>query len=148
MYRAAVVIGVLLLIACSSDSESPTVAAPSSQSAAASTTTTSTTTTIATTTTVIPPAPASSPEEAASTFMSAWRAGDRDTALTVAVPAAVDAVFAAGEPGSVQNRGCNSPPVGPVLCVYRTDPGEVQVRVQPTADGNGWYVDQARVTEA
>lgn len=148
MYRAAAVIGVVLLVACSSDGESPTVlGTPSSQSAVTSTSSTSTSTTIATTTTALPSAPASSPEEAASAFMSAWRAGDRDMALTVAVPAAVDSVFAAGEPGSVQNRGCNSPPSGPVLCVYRTTPGEVQVRVQPTADG-AWYVDQARVTPA
>ena len=44
-----------------------------------------------------------------------------------------------------ENRGCNTPPVpGPVLCVYRTAAGELQVRVQPRPDG--WYVDQAIVS--
>jgi hypothetical protein len=56
-------------------------------------------------------------------------------------------VFAAGEPGSPQNRGCNHPPADtPVLCVYRTAVGELQVRAQPRPDG--WIVDQAIVSAA
>jgi hypothetical protein len=78
--------------------------------------------------------------------VSAWRNGDQTAALAIATPDAVQAVFAAGDPGRVENRGCNSPPQGPVLCVYRTAAGELQVRVQPRADG--WYVDQAIVSAA
>jgi hypothetical protein len=78
--------------------------------------------------------------------MSAWRQGNALLAATIAVQPAVDAVFTAGEPGSVQARGCNQPPQPPVLCVYRTDPGEVQLRVRP--EGDGWIIDQARVSPA
>jgi hypothetical protein len=78
--------------------------------------------------------------------VSAWRNGDQTAALAIATPDAVQAVFAAGDPGRVENRGCNSPPAGPVLCVYRTAPGELQIRVQPRPDG--WYVDQAIVSAA
>jgi hypothetical protein len=59
----------------------------------------------------------------------------------------VQTVFAAGKPGKVEDRGCNTPPInGPVLCVYRTAAGELQVRVQPRPDG--WFVDQAIVSPA
>jgi len=78
--------------------------------------------------------------------MSAWRQGNALLAATIAVQPAVDAVFSAGDPGSIQARGCNSPPQPPVLCVYRTDPGEVQLRIRP--EGSGWIVDQARVSPA
>ena len=78
--------------------------------------------------------------------MNAWRDGNRDAALAVALPAAVDSAFAAGAPGSVQSRGCNEPPQPPVLCVYRTDPGEVQLRIRP--EGDGWIVEGARVSPA
>jgi hypothetical protein len=138
--RAAMVVGAVALIGCSSD------AAPRSDPSPSSAPTT--TTTVATTApTTVPLSPAGSPQEAATTFVNAWRNGDRDAALTVALPAAVDAVFAAGEPGSPQNRGCNHPPADtPVLCVYRTAVGELQVRAQPRPDG--WIVDQAIVSAA
>jgi hypothetical protein len=91
--------------------------------------------------------PAGSPQEAATAFVNAWRAGDRDAALAIALPSAVDSVFTAGEPGSLQNRGCNRPPADtPVLCVYRTNVGELQVRAQPRPDG--WIVDQAIISAA
>ena len=150
MHRAVAVgtCAFVLLVGCSSDKkESPTV---SSQSSAAATTTTTTTSTTSTSTTAPPPTvplePAASPEEAASKFMSAWRQGNALLAATIAVQPAVDAAFSAGEPGSIQARGCNSPPQPPVLCVYRTDPGEVQLRIRQ--EGDGWVVDQARVSPA
>jgi hypothetical protein len=132
----------IIFVACSSD-PSAVVNRPSSAP-----TTTSTTTTIATiaTTTTVGLSPAGSPQEAVNTFVTAWHAGDRDTALTIALPAAVDAVFAAGDPGSLQNRGCNHPVDGPVLCVYKTAVGELQVRAQPQVDG--WIVDQAIISPA
>jgi hypothetical protein len=80
-------------------------------------------------------------------FLNAWRKGDPAAASAIAAPAAVLAVFGAGKPGRVEDRGCNTPPVpGPVLCVYRTAAGELQVRVQPRA--GGWFVDQAIVSPA
>jgi hypothetical protein len=125
-----------VLFACSNDSS------PSAASTSSGATTASTTTTTAPTTTSDPIVPAGSAQDAAATFVSAWRNGDQAAASAIAVPAAVQAVFAAGAPGRVENRGCNTPPVdGPVLCVYRTGAGELQVRVQPRPDG--WFVDQA-----
>jgi len=126
------------LAACSNDS---TPAATASSSAA---TTTTTTTTTAPTTTTDPIVPAGSASEAAGMFVTAWRNGDQGAAAAIALPAAVQAVFGAGAPGRVENRGCNTPPAPPVLCVYRTAAGELQVRVQPRPDG--WYVDQAIVS--
>src|SRR4051794_6595299 len=122
--RAAVAVCAVALIGCSSDASSDS---PASSSAAPTTTTTTT----APTTTTIPLSPAASPQDAASAFVNAWRHGDRDAALSIALVAAVDAVFAAGEPGFLENRGCNHPPAdSPVLCVYRTGVGELQVRAQ------------------
>lgn len=136
---AAVVVCAISCVGCSSDT---TPSAASSSSAAPTTTTTT-----APTTTTIPLVPASSGQEAATTFVNAWRAGDRDAALTIAVVAAVDAVFGAGEPGFLENRGCNRPPAdSPVLCAYRTGVGELQVRAQPSPEG--WIVDQAIVSAA
>ena len=149
MYRAAAVTGALLLIGCGSDRAAPPTVASSSHAATvvtSATTTTTTTTTTAPTTSTVPRTPAPSPGEAATTFVNAWRNGDRPAAEAVALPAAVDAAFAAGEPGSVQNRGCNEPPQPPVLCVYKTDAGELQLRIRP--EGDGWIVDQARVSPA
>ncbi|MEY2422198.1 MAG: hypothetical protein QOI95_2265 [Acidimicrobiaceae bacterium] len=138
--RAALVVGAVVFIGCSTD------AAPRSNQSSSSAPTT-TTTTAPTTTTTVPLSPAGSPQEAATTFVNAWRNADRDAALTIALPTAVDAVFAAGEPGSPQNRGCNHPPADtPVLCVYKTAVGELQVRAQPRPDG--WIVDQAIVSAA
>jgi hypothetical protein len=66
----------------------------------------------------------------------------------VAVPAAVDSAFAAEQPKSLENRGCNRPPPdSPVLCVYRTNSGnEVQLRI--AQEGGGWVVEQAIVSAA
>jgi hypothetical protein len=137
-------VALLALVACSKDS-SPT-AAPASSSEPATTAST-TTTTIATTTTADPIVPAATAPDAAQKFLSAWRNGDQAAASAIAAPAAVMAVFGAGKPGRVEDRGCNTPPVkGPVLCVYRTAVGELQVRVQPRDDG--WFVDQAIVSPA
>jgi hypothetical protein len=140
--RAAVVVCVVAFIGCSSDTTHR-----SDGSSSSAPTTISVTTTAPTTTTTVPLSPADSPQAAAAAFVNAWRNGDRVAALTIAIAAAVDAVFTAGEPGSLQNRGCNRPPdEGPVLCVYRTSVGELQVRTQPRPDG--WIVDQAIVSAA
>jgi hypothetical protein len=139
--RVAVAVCALAFIGCSADSS--TIDAHSSEPP----TSTTTTTTTAPTTTTVALSPAGSPQEAATAFVNAWHAGDRAAALAIALPEAVDAVFNAGDPGSLQNRGCNRPPGdSPVLCVYKTNIGELQVRAQPRPDG--WIVDQAIVSPA
>src|SRR5688500_2199600 len=138
--RAAAVLCAVVFVGCGSDAESP---AASSSSPAPTTTTTTT----APTTTTLPLSPAGTPQDAVTIFVNAWRAADRDGALTIAFVAAVDAVFAAGEPGFLEHRGCNRPPPDtPVLCVYRTGVGELQVRAQPYE--GGWIIDQAIVSAA
>src|SRR3954453_1075329 len=140
--RAAVMMGVVVLFGCSSD---PSTIAGHSSPPPTSTSTTTTTPTVPVT---VPISPASSPTEAATKFASAWRDGNQLAALTIALPSAVQSVFDAGAPGFTENRGCNRPPPdSPVLCVYRTAIGELQVRVQPQPDG-GWVVDQAIVSPA
>src|SRR5258708_25899747 len=125
--RAAVILCAIACVGCSSDNAPRTAA--SSSSPAPITTATTVPETVPPT---VPLSPAPSAPEAATTFVNAWRDGNRLAALTIALPAAVDAVFAAGEPGSLQNRGCNRPPAdSPVLCVYKTNVGELQVRAQP-----------------
>src|SRR3954454_5670343 len=125
--RGALVIGALVVIGCSSDSSAPPATTRSSEPPATAATTPATPPASPAT---VPLSPASSPQEAATTFVNAWHNGNELLARTIAVPAAVDAVFGAGAPGSVQNRGCNNPPEGsPVLCVYRTAVGELQVRL-------------------
>jgi hypothetical protein len=146
MHRAAAaLVAALLLASCGSDSAPKPTALSSSQALTTTSTTTSTTTT-STTVATVPLSPAPSASDAATTFVNAWRQGNQLLAGTIALPAAVDAVFSAGEPGSVQNRGCNEPPQPPVLCVYKTDAGELQLRIRPQDDG--WIVDQARLTAA
>jgi hypothetical protein len=135
---AAVIACAVAFIGCSSDST------PRSNSSSASA---PTSTTAPTTSTTLPLLPAGSPQEAAARFVTAWHAGDHAAALAIALPVAVESVFAAGDPGPLENRGCNSPPVdSPVLCVYKTQLGELQVRTQPRPDG--WIVDQAILSAA
>jgi len=141
----APLVAVFALAACSNGSSSSARPPSSSEPATSTTTTTTTTTTIAPTTTADPIVPASSAPAAARTFVNAWRNGNQAAASAIAAPGAVQSVFGAGKPGQVEDRGCNTPPVsGPVLCVYRTAAGELQVRVQPRS--GGWYVDQAVVS--
>src|SRR5689334_17060046 len=107
MHRVAVAVAIAALtlaaFGCSDDSKTAATAS-SSQPA-----TTTTTTTVPPTTAPPPPsAPKSTPQAAATALMTAWRNGDRDAALTVALPSTVDYLFGAGEPGSVQNRGCQT----------------------------------------
>ena len=115
-----------------------------SDSSAASTTTTAPT--VATTATPLTLVAQADPLAAASALIDAWKAGDEATAATVAAPSAVRVLFDAGTPHSVESRGCSDPKYDPAQCVYRTDLGEVQVRT--TMQGDGWVVDQARITPA
>jgi hypothetical protein len=136
----------LLLVASACGSDDGGAKASASSSAGASTTTSSTsTTTPPPPTTVLPAQPADFPTDAARRAIAAWRSGDRDAALSIAVQAAVDVLFAA-DPGVIEDRGCNQPPPDtPVLCVYRTGAGELQLRMVPVP--GGWIVEQALLTD-
>src|SRR5690348_12386958 len=88
-----VVVLALLLAACGGDDSAATPTTTSSTSTSVVTTTT-TTAPSTTATTAPPPTPRPSAMEAVDALLSAWRAGDRAVALTVAEVAAVDALFA------------------------------------------------------
>jgi hypothetical protein len=90
--------------------------------------------------------PQPDPASAATALLDAWKAGDEAGAAAVAEPDAVQALFGAGTPTSVESRGCSDAKYDPAQCVYRTDLGEVQIRT--TMRGDGWVVDQARITPA
>ena len=80
--------------------------------------------------------------EAVNALLSAWRAGDRAAALTVAEVAAVDALFAIA-PEQGEDRGCNVPPPGvgaSTYCTYRLAAGQLQVRAADRP--GGFVVDQ------
>jgi hypothetical protein len=144
MHRVAAVFIVatltLVVVGCGDASKPSTLSSSSAP-------TTTTTTTVPTTTAPPPPSePQSSPQAAATELMNAWRNGDRDAALSVALPSAVDELFAAGEPGSTQNRGCQSEVQPNPQCVYRTSLGELQIRT--ASQGDGWIVDRATISPA
>jgi hypothetical protein len=130
--------------ACTSEDKPAPSASVSSASSTPSTVASTTTTTSAPAPS-IPAQPAGSALDATNELIRAWKAGDHDAAAAVALGTVVDTLFAA-DPGSVQNRGCNQPPPDtPVLCVYRTGAGELQLRSSPVP--GGWIVDQAMLTE-
>jgi hypothetical protein len=104
-----------------------------------------TTTTVAPTTTAAPLQGQPDPTGAATILLNAWKDGDVAAAETVASAAVVQALFAMGTPTSSESRGCSDAKYDPAQCVYRTDLGELQIRT--TMQGDGWVVDQARVTQ-
>jgi len=139
--RRAVLIAAFAVTACagSDDAVQPTTTVTTVPTTSVPTTTTTTTAPTTTTTTTPPPVPRPSAREAVDYLLGAWRAGDRAGALTVAEPAAVDALFAIA-PEPPESRGCNEPPPGlgaPTYCVYRLNAGELQVRA---AERDGGYV--------
>jgi len=130
-----------LASACSSSGDdSPTI----SSSGATGTTVVAVTTLATTIPIALQPQP--DPGSAAGALIDAWKAGDEAGAATVAPADAVQALFAVGMPSSVEARGCSDAKYDPAQCVFRTDVGEVQIRT--TMQGDGWVVDQARVTAA
>ena len=149
MLRRAAALTVLALapltVACSSNGDD---ARPSGSSGSTVTSAADATTTSATIATTIPILlqPQPDPASAAGALIDAWKAGDQAGAATLGPPEAVQVLFAAGTPSRVEARGCSDAKYDPAQCVFRTDVGEVQIRT--TMQGDGWVVDQARVTAA
>lgn len=127
--------GLALLVGCGASSD-----AGSDTTTTTSTTLPPSTVTLPPTTTVVPAAPQPTPGAAAEVVIAAWQAGDRSAALQVATAAAVDALFAI-QATSVSARGCNQGGTDPSYCVYRTDVGELQLKL--TVAGGGWIVADA-----
>jgi hypothetical protein len=112
-----------------------------------STTAPTTTTTAPTTTTTIPaPVGLDTPKAAAERLYSAWKAGDRNGALTVAEPAAVDGIFAAAPGNYSLYSGCDTAEFSDSGCLYRGDAGTIQVTMAKR--GTLWVVITAFYAEA
>jgi hypothetical protein len=90
-------------------------------------------------------APQASPDDAAAALVGAWAAGDRATALTVATPTAVEALFAVPYPGAglAISRGCSAA-FPPIVCTYGPpgggSPNDPVFQVYPSQSKTGWYV--------
>ncbi|HUI05083.1 MAG TPA: hypothetical protein VLZ77_16200 [Acidimicrobiales bacterium] len=116
---------------------------------AASATTTPATTAPSTTTVALPSALQTSAQAAATVLVNAWAANNRSRALLVAVPQAVDTLFAARYPaGLAISRGCTSA-FPPIICTYGPPGGGptnapiYQIHVTPAS--GGWYVSSVQV---
>lgn len=109
------------------------------------TTTPAPTTAAPDTTTAAPPpaavAPRPTPAQAASAFVAAWAAGDRNGALAVASLAAVDALFV-HPPVAVEDRGCSAPLSDTSDCAYGIGRQGILVVSTRNAPG-GWLVSGA-----
>jgi hypothetical protein len=103
-----------------------------------------------TTTTTLPNAPLSSGEAAANALVADWAQGNRTSALGVATPSAVTALFAIPYPpsGDAINRGCTTGSA-PVTCTFGPNGGanpnlpiySLTVLQEPSG---GWYVSAAQ----
>jgi hypothetical protein len=118
------------------------------QPAAAPTTTTKVTG-ATTTTTSLPGAKQATAPAAASALVSAWAAGNKLAALSVATPAAVATLFAVPYPASLAiSRGC-SQAFQPIVCTYGppggSSPNDPIYEIDVTQTPQGWYVSDARI---
>ena len=127
-----VVGGMVLVLGCSSSrparTSPPPAASPSTTQAQAPSTTAA-----------IALIPQGSPDTAATTLLTAWRAGDPTLAAKVAIPAVIAAVF--GRPAQAfSDRGCQDPVGGQSSCAFAVGGGLVSVHTVTLA--GGWVVDQ------
>ena len=150
---AAVVASGALGAACST---TPAAAPPTTTTTSTTATTVPVSTTTAppvtetlppTTTQPVPPVLQTSPSAAASALVSAWSAGSRTRALSVATADAVNVLLAVRYPGSLAiSRGCTSA-FPPIVCTYGPPGGgnsndpiyQIYVSQAPA----GWYVSNA-----
>lgn len=118
--------------------------------AARATTTTSSRPAASTTTTAaIPSALKPDPDTAASALVSSWASGNRATALTVASPSAVAALFAAPyKSGLAEDRGCSTA-FSPIVCTFGppggASPTDAIYQIDVSQASGGWYVSAVKV---
>lgn len=140
-------------------SPAPPSVTPSGSGTTAPNATTTTTTTLPPTTppttapptpptTALPVAPQPSAAQAAAALVAGWSAGNRPFALSVAVPSAVDTLFAVPYPGAnAVFRGC-SEAFPPLVCTYgppALGSGTLfEIYVSQVPNG-GWYVSSVVV---
>jgi hypothetical protein len=127
-----------LLVATAGCSSSHATTSPPSSDTTASPASTAAPTT--STTAWAPTAAQPTPDAAVGRLVSAWSSGNRVTALAVAAPQAVDALFAQPYPGGyLQARGCTSG-ANPATCTYRNTQTDGIYEIGVTSGAGGWYV--------
>jgi hypothetical protein len=130
------VVMAVAVAACGSSSKGASSTTTASTAPAASTTTS----TLQATTTTIAMTPQGSPDAASNALIDAWHKGDRAAALRVALPAAVDAMFA--QPvQATSDRGCQDPQGGSSSCAFGYGSGLLSLQL--TMVSGGWVVQAA-----
>lgn len=147
------VVGFCTALASCSSGPGSSVTTTTSGAAAAPTTTSTTKATAPTTTTTsapaIPVAPQPTADRAANALISAWAAGNRPTALSVATAQSVATLFAVPYPaGLAIDRGCS---VGApsVTCSFGPpgggNPNDALYSLTVTQAPGGWYVSNVQI---
>jgi len=139
-----------VLAACSggngADSSS---AAPPSGSVVVPATTTAPTTPITPATappTTVALIPQETPDLAATALLTAWNAGDRHAALVVAIPSAVDALFAV-PPAAFSDRGCQTPISAIASCAFGIGDEAAIAQIHTVSLDGGWVVQSVSVIQ-
>jgi len=101
-----------------------------------------------TSTVAIPTALQPNADTAANALVSSWSTGNRAAALSVATPAAVDALFAVPYPsGQAQDRGCSTAFL-PIVCTFGppggANPNDPIYEIYVLQAPGGWYVSSVR----
>jgi hypothetical protein len=129
------------LAACGSEAEPAGEAEVSEDAASIDSTTTPTTapTTAATTTAPAAPVGLFSPGESAQALYDAWKADDRATAATLALPEAIEGQWATAPGDYAVYNQCDSAEFDTSGCLYRGAGGTIQYTMEK-ADGDRWVV--------
>jgi hypothetical protein len=112
--------------------------------------TTSTPITRTTTTVAVPTALKPGADEAANALISSWATANRATALTVATPAAVTALFAVPYAnGLALDRGCSTS-FSPIVCTFGppggASPNDPIYQIFVSQVLGGWYVSSVKIS--
>lgn len=121
----------------------------SSKPAHAASSTTTSTAPQTTTTVALPTALKPDAKTAATALVSSWAAGNKASALTVATPAAVTALFAAPyASGLAIDRGCSTT-FQPIVCTFGppggASPSDPIYQILVTQAAGGWYVSAVKL---
>ncbi len=98
------------------------------------------------TTAYSPVALQASPDAAAAALIDAWATGNRPEAVSVATPAARQALFAGPYPaGQIEARGCTAASTSPGTCTYADLATGTLYEIGVLHLAGGWYVSSVTV---
>jgi hypothetical protein len=90
--------------------------------------------------------PQETPDLAATALFTAWNAGDRHAALVVAIPSAVDALFAV-PPAAFSDRGCQTPISAIASCAFGIGNEAAIAQIHTVSLDGGWVVQSVSVIQ-